>query len=75
MDVRIAAAGQHRLAHRKNPLRRGHPQGPIDRRRLGWLIGPVATPAGMAGFQGAQRLLKRLLKATADRHRLSHRLH
>ena len=81
MDLVVAAADEHRLAHGENPLRRGGAQGPLQgggigcKREVTCGIGAVAAPAGMARFQGAQRLLERLLKAAADRHRLPHRLH
>ena len=75
VDLPIAAAGHHGLAHGEDPFRGGGAQGPVEVRGCNGAIGAVTTPAGMARFQGAQCLLERLLKTAADRHRLAHRLH
>ena len=75
VDLPIAAAGDHRLAHGKDPIGGGGAQGPGQGRGFPAGIGPVTAPAGMARFQGAQGLLERLLKTAANCHRLPHRLH
>ena len=75
MDLGIAVAVHHRRANREDPIRRRGAQLTVQLRALRRDIGAVAAPAGMAGFQRTQRLLERLLEATADRHRLTHRLH
>ena len=75
MDLAIAAAGEHGVAHGKDPLRGGGAQGPLEAGGIPGWVGPVAAPASVASLQGAQRLLERLLEAATDRHRLAHRLH
>ena len=75
MDLGVAPARHHRGPHGKDAIRGGGAQGPLQRAGLHGLVGAVATPAGMAGFQGPQRLLERLLKAAADRHGLTHGFH
>ena len=75
VDGVVAAAGHHRFAHGKNAIRGGNTQLGVQIAWLDLAIGPVATPAGVARFQGAQGLLEGFLEATANRHRLTHGLH